>query len=152
MQNKTNFIMNLLSVIVYGYLIFPSVKWLFFISPEQRIAFMGDSASSITYLSVVIVVLGLASIVVLVSQLFKKIELNTLTGWGVKVLMINVVIEIITFLILFALINMNFISASNPSDTLISVANFNMYFNIILQVVATALIVSGGVVAIKKLK
>jgi hypothetical protein len=141
-----------LSVLVYGYLIFPSVKWLFVISPEQREAFVGDSVNTITYISIGIFVAGLLAIVVLVSQLFKKIEANKWTEWGVKVLMINVGIEILTFLALYISVNTNLISLESSADMLESITNYNMYLNMTLQAVATTLIVFGGIASLKKIK
>ena len=152
MKNRINFVMYVLSVLVYGYLIYPSLKWLFAISPEQREILVGGSSNSITYISIAIVVFGLLSIVVLGAQLLKKIDLNKWSDWGVKVLMINVVIEIVTFVIIFVAVTYKFVSIETSGDTLLSIANYNMYLNMILQVVATLLIIAGGVVGYKSRK
>ena len=122
------------------------------ISPEQREAFVGDSSNSITYLSIAIVVAGILAIIILISQLLKKLEVNKWSDWGVKVLMINVGIEILTFLALYISVTANLISPDTSPDTLMAVASYNMYFNMILQVVATVLVLFGGIVAYKKVK
>jgi hypothetical protein len=113
---------------------------------------VGDSVNTITYISIGIFVAGLLAIVVLVSQLFKKIEANKWTEWGVKVLMINVGIEILTFLALYISVNTNLISLESSADMLESITNYNMYLNMTLQAVATTLIVFGGIASLKKIK
>ncbi len=152
MKNRITYITHIFCVLVYGYLIYPSIKWLFLLSPEQKEVFVGGDARSITYISAGILVAGLLAVTTLVAQLFEKIEVSTSSDWGIKVLMINVGIEILTFLALYISISLHLISPEASVDTLSSVAHYNMYFNMILQVVATLLIVSGGVRALKKVK
>jgi hypothetical protein len=142
--------MYVLSVLVYVYLVLPSIKWLFSISPEQRLELVGLNAGLITYVSIAVLIAGLLSIVILVSQLLKKIEMNKWSDWGVRVLMINLVIEVLTFIILYVAISGKFMSLQISDETLVSAVNYNMYLNVILQIVSTGLILFGGVVAYKK--
>ena len=152
MKKRINFVMYVLSVLVYGYLIYPSLKWLFAISPEQREMLVGENSSNLTYISIAIAAFGVLSIVTLGAQLLKKIDMNKWSNWGVRVLMINVAIEIVTFIIIFVAVTYNFISIETSGDTLLHIANYNMYLNMILQVVATLLIIVGGVVGYKSRK
>ncbi len=148
MKKKINLSMYVLSVFVYIYLIYPSIKWLgTVLSIENPLT---NLEVKLTVVSVVILIVGLVSIYYLVAYVLNKIVINKWSDWGVRVLMVNICLEILLFIILYIFFSAVSGEISLSRETLENLMQGNIYLNILLQASASALIITGGIVSYKK--